>query len=323
MAVTARRRRSERNAASRRRGAGRPTTAAGPFVVLPLALAAVLAVVAGCGLGDRAERAERVIDSVDLLDAAGPATGTMTVRLTVIEVPDALGGVPMLTVTGPTTDLAVDLRAQRAALGPLDAPEQIFDGLVTYGRRLDAQDGDARPWMKLDAAALPDGDGKVDVTLLAPEALRNALNPVLVLDLIAGALSGSVDLAEQPDTVADASTTRYDANFDIEKALEGTRRGRYPERDREAIYDELRLLNLSGRVFPGSVWLDEEGRPRRFRIDLRVSPQKGLTLALRLSIDLDRIGEGSVPKGPDDLELLETESLGAYLFAVTPLVAGR
>ncbi len=280
-----------------------------------------LGLLVGCGLGDRAARAERVIDSVDLLAADGPAAGTLAVSIRLLEAPVNIP-VQAGTFDGPPIDMVVDVDAERAALGPAGDPQQIFDGLVIFGRRLAAAEGDARPWMKLDLEGLADGDSKVNFEQLAPEALRNALNPSFVVDLIAGALSGSVDKVG-PDDVGGTPTTRYDGNFDIEKAVEDTRRTRYPEREREALYDELKLLGMSGRVFPGSVWLDAEGKPRRFQVGVRVSPRKGFVLELGLDLTFLARATELVPPSPSDLELLETDSLGGYLYAVTPTLAGQ
>lgn len=308
--MTARRRRSERS---------------GRRLLVVAAAAAVAALTpagfAGCGLGDRAARAERLIDSVDLLAEAGTAVGSVVVTLTLLEAPPAAeGAVRGGSFAGQPSDVIVDVAGRRAALGPADAPTHLFDGLVAYGRRLDAAEGDARPWMKVDLEEVT--EGSVSAERLAPEAIRNALNPSFLVDLIAGALSGSVEEVGSKDLRGER-TTRYDANFDVDKTLHDTRRRRYPEREREALDDVLKLLDVSGRVFPGSVWLDAQGRPRRFQVGLRVSPQPGFVLELRLDLELHSVGGAVMPGRPTDLELLETDSLGAYLFAVTPMLAGR
>ena len=293
-----------------------------------------LGLVGGCGLGDNAQVAEALIDSVDQFEQAGPAQGTLGLAVQVIEVPAAaeafaLGGAPGDgggaggLYDGAPIAVTVDLAHQRSALGPADKRVQIFDGLVDYGRRVGAAEGDARPWMKVDLADLAKGDTKVTFTRLSPDALRNALNPSFVVDLIAGALSGSVEEMPGTETVAGTPTTKYEANFDIEKALEDTRRDRYAEDDREAIYDLLDLLTVSGRVFPGAVWLDEQGRPRRFQIGLRVSPRKGFVLEIGLDLVVESFVDDGVPPTPTDLELLETDSLGGFLQAVTPALEAR
>ena len=319
-AVSAQRRRAEGEYDVKgRRGASRS-------LVLLLALSATALL--GCGLGDKAARADRVIDSVDRLEDRGTVGGTLTLRLAVVEVPAAAGALAAVpkgeTPARPTTAttlpiaVAIDVAHQRAALGAADAPEQIFDGLVAYGQRTDAQDGDARPWMKVDLTELGDGIGDVDFAAVSPVAMRNALSPSFVVDLIAGALSGSVEQAGKTEVVAGAPTTRFDANFDVEKAVQDTRRDRYPEDDRDALYDTLDLLTVKGRVFPGAVWLDADGLPRRFQVALRVSPRKGFVFEIELDLVLDTLGTASVPASPTDLELLETDSLPEFLQAVTP-----
>lgn len=293
----------------------------------------VVGLLAGCGLGDKAQVADQIIDSVSRLEQAGPAHGNLVVALKLIELPVAAaafgpaagspggeGGAAGGSFAGAPIVVTVDLKHQRAALGAADQPALIFDGLLGYGRRLEAAEGDARPWMKVDLADLAEGDSKVNFTRLAPDALRNALNPSFVVDLIAGALSGSVEQMPGTETLAGTPTTKYEANFDIEKAVGDTRRDRYPEDDRDAAYELLDLLTVSGRVFPGAVWLDGEGRPRRFQIALRVSPQKGFVLEIGFDLMLERFGDEGVPANPTDLELLETDSLAGFLQAVTPAV---
>lgn len=309
----------------------------GPGRAGPRLLAAVLVsgLLAGCSLGDKARLADRIIGSVDRLETAGPAQGTLAVSLRLVDVPVGAtsfapgGASPPAELPGGAANsfsasipMTVDVARQRSTLGAADDVQYLFDGLTGYGRRVDAAQGDARPWMKVDLAALEAGNSTVNFTRLPPEAVRNALNPSFVTDLIAGALTGSIEESTGSEVVGGVDTTRYDANFDIEKAVQDTRRDRYPERDRDALYEALDLLGLSGRVFPGTVWLDRDGVPRRFRIELRISPRKGFVFEVGLDLEILSFGGHEVPRPPTDLELLETDSLGAYLQAVTRGRAG-
>lgn len=295
-----------------------------------LAVVLVGGLLTGCSLGDKAHLADRIIGGVDRLETAGPAQGTLAVSLRLVDMPVGAAsfapggasppaGLPGgASILGAPVPMTVDVARQRSTLGPPDDVQYLFDGLTGYGRRVEAAQGDARPWMKVDLAALEAGDSKVNFTRLPPEAVRNALNPSFVTDLIAGALTGSIkESTRSAEAVGGVATTRYDANFDIEKAVQDTRRDRYPERDRDALYEALDLLGFSGRVFPGTVWLDRDGVPRRFRIELRISPRKGFVFEVGLDLEIQSWGGAAVPRPPTDLELLETDSLGAYLQAVT------
>jgi len=309
--VTAERRRSKSNGDRRRR-----------VVPRAVALLLLLGLVAGCGLGDKAHLASEIIGGVDHLENAGSAHGTLTLSLRLLDVPaEAATFTRAKTgLLGAPIAMAVNLAQKRATLGPADDPQFQFSGLTSYGRRVDAAQGDARPWMRIDLAALSAGDQKVNFTRLAPEAARNALNPTFLMDLIAGALTGSIKQIRASEVIDGVTTTPYSANFDIEKVLHDTRRDRYPEDDRVAIEKELDLLGVSGRVFPGTVWLDRDGVPRRFRVGLRISPRRGFVFEVSVDLRISAFGVRGQPRLPSELEVLETDSLGIYLQAVT---AGR
>ena len=155
--------------------------------------------------------------------------------------------------------------------------------------------------------------------LLAHERFRlRIFDPVPVRAVDLGPFYRTEDLqAPKQAVVGGVTTTRYDANFDIDKTVRDTRRDRYRDKERDDLFKALDLLGLSGRVFPGTVWLDRDGLPRRFRIDLRISPRKGFVFEVGLDLQLHAFGGDEVPGTPTDLELLETDSLGSYLQAVT------
>lgn len=156
----------------------------------------------------------------------------------------------------------LDLGAERGRLAVDLAPlglagegrtEVLFDGDVVYidlGRRLPGL-GD-RPWVRIDLAALEEGQGD------SIEALRQlkANDPGAVLNLLRG-VTGDVEVVG-PEDVRGAPTTRYRATVDLAAA-----RGSSPEAVRDDLDEVIRQLGTSR--LPVEAWLDAEGRLRRLR----------------------------------------------------------
>jgi hypothetical protein len=118
-----------------------------------------------------------------------------------------------------------------------------------------------------------------------------AMPPALLLDLAGGVLTGSIE-ERSGAAELEGAASRYDVNVSLRKALRDTRRDRYPEHRREEVEDLFRLLGVVGDLHPGEVWLDAEGRIRRFRIELRQEPQRKVEFRLVFSVDV-------VPAPPD------------------------
>jgi hypothetical protein len=290
------------------------------------AVAASLALT-GCSLGERQAQADRIIAAVDLLDDAAALLGTLSAQVRVIRLPDAAGvmGLDADDVLGAgasagsaAAEVVIEPATRRAALATAERGRfEIFDGDAVYGRRYDAQANEARPWLVLDLGDIGDGV-ELDLTADPPALVMNALSPVLLVDLIAGVLAGSVREVGADD-VGGVATVHYEANFDIDKSVHDTRESRYDEDRREALDDLLDLLGADGRVHAGDVWLDDEGRPRRFVLNFVVSPQRGFEVAVDLDLTLTGFGPVGEPIAvPEDRELVQLESLVAFLRSIVP-----
>jgi len=66
--------------------------------------------------------------------------------------------------------------------------------------------------------ALGEGNGEIRVPDDSPSALVSAINPIVLVDLAAGALAGSIKTGV-PDKLGPIPVTRYAASFDIEKTF--------------------------------------------------------------------------------------------------------
>jgi len=298
--------------------ARRGAIALGAATALALTLAA-------CGLGDKERMADAVIGSVDQAHRAGTARGTLSASMRIAELP---GDVALGDVAGggggqsfETTPLAVqiDFGTGRALLA-YERPFQIFDGLTIYGVRFEAGEREARPWVKIDMEASEDL-GELDPQQDPPVLLMNALSPVLLVDLVAGALTGSIERTGNDD-IGGVAVTGYTANFDVEKTLRDTRRKAYDDDAREAVEDMFDALKIKGTVHEGEAWLDPAGLPRRFALTLPVEPRHGFVIDVELRLELTEFGGPVSIEPPSDAELLEVGSLIGLFRSVIPSSGG-
>jgi hypothetical protein len=295
-------------------------------------VAVVLALVtASCGLGDKQHRADAIVESVDKLFAARTASGVMAVRTAALQVPDvgrgaetgAAQGPPLGTYSPPIlTALGLDLAHRRALVRRDPKNAEVFDDLDFYGTRVGVSERDARPWLRLRLDDLEEGTGELRVPDDSPLALGAALNPVVLVEMAAGALAGSIERGV-PEKLAGVSVTRYRARFDVEKTLLRTRKSSYPEDDREAIETLFSLLTIKGTVNRGTAWIDNAGRLRRFQLELRVSRQRDLVFGVKFDIALSTVGDPVAVDVPDDASILEADSVVAFVRSVVPELRPR
>lgn len=306
----------------------------------------VVPVIAGCGLGDRQQQADTIIDSSDLAFAERTATGVLTTSMRFLRLPDGAGGILGAAAPQSASDddgaaadplqqfaqaqqdqaqrefgvvVSLDLANDQASVAlpnKADAAFAIYDGLTSYGRRWSAGPRDARPWVRVDGSDINEGD-EVDPTQDAPSFFAFAINPVRLVDLIAGPLSGSVRKVGT-ETIGDVSTTHYTANFDLEKVMKDTRRERFPEDTREAFEDVLDVLAVAGTIHEGEVWIDDEGRPRQFTIRLEEEPIKHFVIEHTITLQLRTFGGDATVTVPTARERVDVRSVVQYLRATIP-----
>ena len=196
------------------------------------------------------------------------------------------------------------------------APILIFDDTRYYQRRI-ATGGRApggRAWSKLDF-------GKLDAKTILRDAAQSqgtsfravGLNPALIVELVRGALSGSIKSVGLED-VAGTPTTHYKFNFDRTKAIKGQKDKRI-----EAVNSVFAANLVPGDVMPGEVWLDSAGVPRRVLVNIDVKPgRRNLVYRLTLTMDLHDFGAPVTESLPAASEVAEVEGVGSFAQTATP-----
>lgn len=302
-------------------------------VVGTVALLAGFALVAGaCGLGDKAGLEDLITGAPARLDDQ-VVRGTLSVESRFIEAPVGGGTGGFGAPAAPTDQFEIpegglpygddarqfvlDLGSNRSALSQGDAaPSVIFDDVISFGRRGGVPADDARPWVRLDLADVGDGSGEVAV--LTGEAASSvvAIPPSLIVDLAAGALTGSIETVGTED-LDGVETTHYRVNVSIEKALEDVRRSRYPEDRRELIERFIELLGVDGDVHAAEVWLDTDGGLRRFSVALTQRPVIKVEFALVVTVDITEIGGTYDVAEPTPEQVLSVDSVVRFITTVT------
>jgi hypothetical protein len=302
------------------------------------ALAAVTALalpLAACGLGDKEAYADAIVDATDRAFDSGTVSGTLAVSMQVIRFPDgmaAFGGVQlggdmaeaaqdqaMAESQALVADVVLDLERDRASvqIPGTEHPFVLFDGMEAYGRRYDAGERDARPWVRVDLADLDDGGSELSPTEDQPFIGGYAISPVALLELASGPLTGSIERAST-DEIDGVPVTRYDANFDIEKVLRDTRRSAWPEDRRDAFEDVLDVLAVRGSTHEGQVWLDDDGNPRRFKLRLREEPIRKFLIDVIIQLDLTTLGAPAAVDVPTAQERIDLTNVVQFLRSVVP-----
>lgn len=156
-------------------------------------------------------------------------------------------------------------------LGDLEF-EMIIDGETLYIRApflASALPGD-EPWLKQD------------VSEVAGSQFTQQTDPTQTLAYLQGV---SEDVEEVgTDEIRGVETTHYRGTINLEDALEEA-----PEDQREQVEAMLELVDIE--TFPMNVWIDNEGRLRRFDMELdAASKEEDLGVKLSMTMDLYDFG---------------------------------
>jgi hypothetical protein len=193
----------------------------------------------------------------------------------------------------------------------------VYDRKRIYALRPHASPTDARPWIQvsidkdlkdrvLDPAALP--------TSLAALVLR----PLVLVDALSGALTGSIQKHGTQD-VDGTPTTAYTARFDLTQALAEAKRHRYSQREQDDLAHLMDVLGMkTDEINDGAVWLDSSGAPRRIALALRESPAPESRILLNIDLRLRPQAETVAIHVPDGNAVTTVPSLFQFLQPLKP-----
>ena len=187
--------------------------------------------------------------------------------------------------------LTMDMGALGIPGAPAGEAEMRLLGSVIYMRMPGSELG-GRPWIKFDLETLGE-DGQSPVPGLNPASN----DPRGVLDALRG-VSGEVkDVGGEK--IRGVDTTHYRASVDIEKAQEAV-----PEERRDDFATFSEQLGID--TLPIDVWVDEEGRARRFAYEIE-APAAGddATGMVTLVIDLYDFGVAVDVEAPPEAEVTD------------------
>ena len=301
------------------------------FAVVRVCLCLCAVVAGGCGLGDRQDRAERIRGARATAVQEETASGVLTLELS--RDPDMAAAVPagsdaaeMLAAVPMSATLAVhvdiDFAAQRARVVPANVPDaggSVFDRTTLFVRRSNLRPSEKRVWAKLDFEGLPEDEPRFH----PPEddlnseliAAATAINPAHVVDLAVGALAGSVTQLGRED-LDGVMTTKYEANVSIDRALTELDLDDAHRATRELM---LRLLlGLNEDVRPGQFWIDDDGRLRKARLELRQRVSRNESNDLVLTLTLPAYGAAVDIPSPTSEEIVEVGEFGRIVRAALP-----
>ena len=209
-------------------------------------------------------------------------------------------------------DGVLALASGRAAYTASGRTVAVFDRDHAYALRPHARPSDARPWVKVTI----DEDLQdllLDPASLPPSLAVLALRPSILVDSLAGALTGSIEKRGTEDTDG-TPTTKYTARFDLTQALAEAKRRRYSQREQD---DLVRLFEVLGmkpdELHDGAVWLDADGAPRRLVLALRESPTPQSLIVVDLDLRLEPRSEAAAIEVPDVNAVTTVPSLFQFL----------
>ena len=233
--------------------------------------------------------------------------GSLLVRRgTLATLPQPDPGLELTGVLDPRTG-----RAYYATAGS-SKPAVVFNGNTVYALLPSAKPEDARPWISTTTNKKL-ADYTLDPSAVPGSLAAFALRPGFLVDLLSGALSGSVHRVG-PSTVAGVPTTEYTAKFDIDQALFNATRVTYSQKQQDDLAKLFKVLGIkSGDLDPGAAWIDAQGNPRRLVLAIRESPVEQSRIELIVDMQLTpQATPASLPiPSPNSVETVP--SLNQYL----------
>lgn len=245
--------------------------------------AALVLLTSGCLLNNKTQAGRLLHDAPKVLSRS-PSVG-ITVQLvsrlvrrgTLATLPQRDPG---LTLTG-----VMDPRTGRAyySMAGSTKPAVVFDGNTLFALIPSAKPDDARPWIST-VANKKLTDYTLDPAAVPGSLAAFALRPSLLLDLLSGALTGSIRRVG-PATIDGVATTEYAAKFDIDQALNNSTRVTYSQKQQDDLDKVFKVLGISsGDIDDGAAFIDAQGNPRRLLVAIRESPVEQSRILLLVDV---------------------------------------
>jgi hypothetical protein len=214
-------------------------------------------------------------------------------------------------------DGVLDLHSGRAVYTTAGRPVTVFDRNHAYALRPHARPTDARPWVKVTVNE-DLNDDVLDPAALPPSLAVLALRPTVLVDALAGALTGSIEKRGQED-VDGTPTTKYTARFDLTQALSMAKRREYSQREQDDLAKLFEVLGMkTDAINDGAVWLDAQGAPRRLVLALRESPTPESLILLLVDLRLQPRSESAAIDVPGVNSVTTVPSLFQFLQPLKP-----
>jgi hypothetical protein len=296
----------------------------------------VLLVVPSCSYQARKEQASYLVKAAARLKATRAVRGTLSVGVRQsldvrsITVPNGgqlppgmrqqLEAATKRDIINESADAAVDFSSGRSELlesvPPLgDVPVAVYappSFLVRRFSRVPLR----RPWIEVDFSKIT--PRKDPPSRLPPQL---GLDPSILVDLLAGGLSGSVH-REGSDTVDGAPATRYSLHVDWDKAMSDEGRvaaglpklSKFRIRTLDRMYEQLAV---SDTIIPTRLWLDAKGIPRR--IEMRFAQtiltetqvrKQHVHFVTRVTLDVKQLGSSVNITLPSREERIKVAGVG-------------
>jgi hypothetical protein len=273
----------------------------------------------GCSLTAKRDAARAITAAQKKLVSSSTALLSVTVQLELPRGCEVKSG-PHAGPVGPARSQRVVLNFAKqralviAAAGSAaqPGPVQYFDGGVIY-QRLSNDAGSSHPWLALDYGRLYD-KRKSQVSIGYGHDL---LSPLWIVDLLKGALTGSI---KQVGTakVAGAAATEYTANFAWDKSL----RNASDDHTRD-VQAALTLLGIPNKVVKGRVWLDRSGGLRQMEAVIRQNNGRHQALDWRYTMQFAAIGQPVPIELPKTSEVARVDSFGQITGAQATVIPAR
>lgn len=293
---------------------GRLATTAG-------AVALVLLTTSGCLINDKTAAGRTLHDAPKVLSRSPSVAITVQfvsrlVRrgtLATIPAPD-----PGLTLTG-----VMDPRTGRAYYETAGSskPAVVFDGNTVFAMLPSAKPDDARPWIST-VTNKKLTDYILDPTAVPGSLAAFALRPGFLLDLLSGALTGSIKRVG-PATVNGVATTEYTAKFVIDQALYNSTRVTYSQKQQDDLAKLFKILGIkSGDLDAGAAWIDAQGNPRQLEVAINESPADQSRIVLLVGVQFTPQSTPADFSVPNANTVETVPSLSQYLLPLKARLGG-